>query len=382
MPFPFPGELSVEAFLRDYWQKKPLLVRNAFPGIRSPLTPNELAGLACEQDVNARLVFEKHESGPWHVVHGPLFQDDFDDLPRKNWTLLVTDVEKHVPEAKQLIDRFRFIPDWRIDDLMISYAPEGGSVGPHTDAYDVFLIQAQGQRRWMINTDYDDACLEGTELRILEHFTPAQDWVLNPGDMLYLPPKVAHHGVALNACMTCSIGFRAPSYRAMLSEYAETIAAGLGQDLRYQDADLQYQEDPAEISRVALWRIKTLISEQLGIDDDRFIRWFGEYSSESRAGIHPRVPDQPMSGYDELVASFTIISEIEQSPLSKFLFATYDDYALLFVDGRSFKTSVEFAQTIANNRKVSAQQLTYVVSSKADQQALLDLYNTGYLLIE
>ena len=381
MSYPFPGDISVETFLQEYWQKKPLLVRNAFPGIISPLTPDELAGLACEDDANSRIVIEQHAQGHWHVLHGPLQEEDFDDLPEKNWTLLVTDVEKHVPEARQLIDHFRFIPDWRIDDLMISYAPEGGSVGPHTDAYDVFLIQTYGQRRWMINKDYDNTCLDGTELRILKHFTAAEDWILNPGDMLYLPPNIAHYGIALNDCMTCSVGFRAPSISNMVSEYAESIAAGIDQELRYEDPDLQKQANPAEISRDALVRIKSIIMERLETDDASINRWFGEYCSEPRSGIHPCPPQSEISVYGDLLELLAQGVVISQSPASTFLFSRLDDKALLFVDGTSYTTSHKFAATVANNRDITLQQLQQCVSGDADQETLLDLYNNGCLLI-
>ena len=381
MPYTFPGDISVEAFLQKYWQKKPLLIRNAFPDIQSPLTPDELAGLACEDDANSRLVFEQHEQGHWYVLHGPLHEDDFSDLPEKNWTLLVTDVEKHVPEAQQLIDRFRFIPDWRIDDLMISYAPEGGSVGPHTDAYDVFLIQTQGQRRWMINTEYDDTCLEGTELRILEHFTAAEDWVLNPGDMLYLPPNIAHYGIALNECMTCSVGFRAASISNMVSEYAENLAADIDQALRYEDPDLVCQHNPAEISADALDRIKTIIAKQLTVDDDSLVRWFGEFSSESRSGIHPQRPEKTMATYDELATLLATESTIARSPAAKFLFACKDESTLLFVDGICHEASQAFAKTLTEHREIAVQKLMASVNGEADQQALLELYNGGFLFI-
>ena len=378
----FPGDITAETFLREYWQKKPLLVRNAFPEIQSPLTANELAGLACDDDANSRIVFEQHEQGHWYVLHGPLNEDDFRDLPEKNWTLLVTDVEKHVPAAQELIDRFRFIPDWRIDDLMISYAPEGGSVGPHTDAYDVFLIQTHGQRHWMINQDFDDTCLEGTELRILEHFTAAQDWVLNPGDMLYLPPNIAHYGIALNECMTCSVGFRAPSYSNMVSEYAENLAVNIDQALRYEDPDLAYQQSPAEISTDALKRIKSIIAAELIVDDDGLKRWFGEFSSESRSGLHAQPPETPVSSYDEMTAALTTESIIAQSPAVKFLFVRDNDTALLFVDGRSYATSLILAQALTDRREMTAQQLIESTSCGDDQQALLELYNRGCLLIQ
>ena len=378
---PFAGDISVETFLQEYWQKKPLLIRNAFPGISSPLTPDELAGLACEQDANSRIVFEQHEQGHWHVLHGPLHVDDFSDLPEKNWTLLVTDVEKQVPAARQLIDHFRFIPDWRIDDLMISYAPEGGSVGPHTDAYDVFLIQTHGQRRWMINKHFDDACLDGTELRILKHFTAAEDWVLNPGDMLYLPPNIAHYGIALNECMTCSVGFRAPSISNMISEYAETIAAAVDQELRYEDPDLNCQQHPAEIGKDALVRIRSIMIEQLRVNDESVKRWFGAYCSESRCGMHPCPPRELLSTYDDLIALLTPDTIVSQSPVAKFLFSRTRDAALLFIDGTSYETSTGFATTLTDQRDIPSRQLVAAIAGPMDQQVLLELYNNGCVLI-
>jgi 50S ribosomal protein L16 3-hydroxylase len=378
---PFSGDISVETFLQEYWQKKPLLVRNAFPGLECPLTPDELAGLACEGDVNARIVFEQHAQGPWHVLHGPLQEDDFKTLPEKDWTLLVTDVEKHVAEAKELIDRFRFIPDWRIDDLMISYAPEGGSVGPHTDAYDVFLIQAHGQRHWMINKDFDEACIEGTELRILQHFTAADDWILEPGDMLYLPPNIAHHGVAMNECMTCSVGFRAPSISNMVSEYAEYIATGIDQNLRYEDPELQHQQHPAEISPDSLVRILDILATRLRVDNDSLLRWFGEFCSEPRSGMHPHPPDTLFSSYNDLSAALTAASIVTQSPVSKFLFCRYNDAAWLFVDGISYTSSTSFAERLTDTREVSATQLLASIKDQADEQTLLALCNNGCLHI-
>ena len=380
-PPQFPGDITTDTFLRDYWQKKPLLVRNAFPHIQSPLTPNELAGLACEDDVNGRLVIEQHELEPWHVVHGPLSEDDFSELPETHWTLLVTDVDKQVPAARALIDRFRFIPDWRIDDLMISYAPEGGSVGPHSDAYDVFLIQTSGQRRWMINSEFDDACLENTELRILQHFDAAEDWVLDPGDMLYLPPNIAHYGIALNDCMTCSVGFRAPSVSNMISEYAEFIAASIDREQRYQDPDLAYQQNPAEIRHAVLTRIKNLLTEQLTIDDDKLLRWFGEFTSEPRAGVHPEPPETQYASFDDLCSALIPENRIAQASVSKFLYAQRDDQAWLFVDGMTYMTSPALAAALSDNRSLEAQHVLASITDPADERVLLDLYNNGQVLL-
>ena len=378
----FPGDITTDTFLHEYWQKQPLLVRNAFPHIQSPLTPSELAGLACEDDVNARLVIEHHELGPWHVVHGPLTEDDFNELPETHWTLLVTDVDKQVPAARALIDRFRFIPDWRIDDLMISYAPEGGSVGPHSDAYDVFLIQTSGQRRWMINREFDDTCVENTELRILQHFDASEDWVLDPGDMLYLPPNIAHYGIALNDCMTCSVGFRAPSLSNIISEYAEFIAATIDREQCFQDPDLAYQQNPAEIRHAALTRIKTLLTEQLTIDDDKLIQWFGEFSSEARSGLHPEPPEKQYMSFHDFCTALIPENRIAQAPVSKFLYVRRQHRAWLFVDGKTYVTSVVFAAALSDNRSLGVQHVLASIADPADERVLLDLYNNGQVLLQ
>src|SRR5690348_813356 len=231
------GGLNPRDFLKRHWQKRPLLVRNAFPGFAPPLTAEELAGLACEEGVESRLVVQTRKAPGWKLSHGPFKHKVFTRLPKDRWTLLVQDVDKHLPVAAGLLEPFRFIPDWRIDDLMISYAADGGSVGPHVDAYDVFLLQAEGMRRWDISTaPHADADTPGLELKQIKGFKPEESWLLMPGDMLYLPPGVAHHGVAFGECMTFSIGFRAPSQSELLADLAGLLMQGASRDNHYADA--------------------------------------------------------------------------------------------------------------------------------------------------
>jgi len=207
---------DLDVFLRDYWQKRPLLVRGAFAPWVNPIAPDDLAALACDDDVESRLITQKRED--WRVEQGPLPEDRFGRLGRMPYTLLVQAVNLYVPEVAALIAPFRFVPDWRIDDVMVSYASDGGGVGPHFDQYDVFLIQGLGRRRWQVGGHGADACTDATpllphdDLRLLADFRPVEEWVLEPGDMLYVPPRVAHNGVAVGTdCMTYSVGFRAPA---------------------------------------------------------------------------------------------------------------------------------------------------------------------------
>ena len=287
--------MSPARFLRDYWQKRPLLIRNAFPGFVSPIEPEDLAGLACEEGVLARLIEHDKASDGWKVRHGPFLEDDFPGLPDHDWTLLVQDVDKWDADVRALIPRFAFLPRWRIDDVMVSFAATGGSVGAHVDQYDVFLLQGMGHRRWQIDASPAPplAFRDDAELRLLREFTPTHDWVLAPGDMLYLPPGVPHHGVAEDACLTISLGMRAPSAAELLGDYADSLAAEAPDALRYTDPDLQPPADPFEIDDAAMHRVVHAL-RQLRMDDpDRFGDWFGGFITTYRSAVQPAPGDQP-----------------------------------------------------------------------------------------
>ncbi len=264
-PLTHLGDMPIATFLHDYWQQKPLLIRQAFPGFSSPLSPKELVNLACDDIDTARLVLEKGGKSPWEVRHPPLRKKDFAKLPATHWTLLVNDVEKLLPEFTEIIEPFRFIPDWRIDDLMISYAVEGGSVGPHVDAYDVFLLQAHGQRRWQITSQAcaEDNFLPDIDLRIMHEFTAEQEWVLEPGDMLYLPPDVPHYGLALGECMTYSVGFRAPSKADLLEDLLGELMENPAMQQRFRDPQRPLQTDPSLVTDSDLERLTDFVLSAL-----------------------------------------------------------------------------------------------------------------------
>lgn len=376
---PFAGEVSLEVFLRDYWQKKPLLIRNAFPGLIAPITPEELAGMACEEGINARLVIEKDDVEPWSVQYGPFDDDSFSHLPESHWTLLVNDVEKYVPEARALFDQFRFIPDWRKDDMMISYAVDGGSVGPHLDAYDVFLIQTYGQRNWKISYQHCNRFIEDIELKILADFEADEDWLLDPGDMLYLPPNLAHYGIARGPCMTASVGFRAPSVRAMVSEFAEYIANQTPATLRYSDPDIQPQAHPAEISNAAIHTVKDLLSQQLIIEDTQLTRWFGEYMTDARSSNQLAETGRKLASFAALQKKLKTRKKIHQSPFSRFLYTREHDRALLFVDGHSYSASALFAEQLCASNTLLTADILGACADQQEQTTLLDLFNRGCL---
>ena len=285
------GGLTPREFLRQHWQKKPLLVRAALPRFTSPITPDELAGLACEEGVESRLVLQTRKVPGWRLRQGPFKRKDFTTLPKSRWTLLVQDVDKYLPAVAALLDPFRFIPNWRIDDLMISYAADGGSVGPHVDAYDVFLLQAEGMRRWDISTQpHAEARLPSLELKQVAVFKAEDSWLLMPGDMLYLPPGVAHHGVAFGDCMTFSIGFRAPSQAEMLSDFTGQLAQSADRSLQYSDPDLIPTARPGELSPEARARARQLLRTGLRPSDDELDIWFGRYMTEPKPWLKPQPP--------------------------------------------------------------------------------------------
>lgn len=330
------GGLSAEAFLRDYWQQRPLLVRQAIPDFASPLSPDELAGLACEEGVSARIIREQGETGPWQVSYGPFAESVFATLPETHWTLLVSDVEKHVPELLNVIEPFRFLPDWRIDDLMISYAPEGGSVGPHIDDYDVFLLQAHGHRRWQIGGAplSEERYLPDLELRILERFDAAEDWVLAPGDMLYLPPRYAHHGVATDDCLTYSIGFRAPAQRELVTGFAEFLAARLPAAARYGDAGMTPVQKKGEIDAAALARVRALLAPVLQAGDNALAVWFGQYVTEPKnPELAELLYDPPTDDSAALRARLAAGAPLERAAVTRLAFIAEDERLLFFWDG-------------------------------------------------
>ena len=330
------GGMPVETFLRDYWQKKPLLIRQAFPAFEAPITPEELAGLACEEGVHSRMVLEEGGSKPWELRYGPFGEEDFANLPPKGWSILVSDVEKAVPELMEVVEPFRFIPDWRIDDLMMSYAPPGGSVGAHVDQYDVFLLQAHGRRRWMIESqarDDENAYIDGLDLRILREFEPDQSWDLEPGDLLYLPPGVPHHGVALTECMTWSIGFRAPTHADIVGAVCESLVDRINPKIRYADPDLSPQANPGEISATALARLTRLVREALSPDDAALQRIFGEWLTERNLNLGGLFPDNDPLTMDALRAKVKDGEALRRVPAARLAFIAQPGKILFFMDG-------------------------------------------------
>ncbi|MBL8349502.1 MAG: cupin domain-containing protein [Burkholderiaceae bacterium] len=223
-PLALLGGLSAARFMRRHWQKKPLLVRQAWPGVQPPIGRGALFELAGADGVESRLLTR---AGGWRLRHGPFARRALPPLKQTGWTLLVQGLDLHCQRAHEMLQPFRFVPEARLDDLMISYASDGGGVGPHLDSYDVFLLQVQGRRRWRVGPVADRSLVPGLPVRILANFEPTEEWLLEPGDMLYLPPLWGHDGIAEGECMTCSIGFRAATATTLAQELLHQLADGL-----------------------------------------------------------------------------------------------------------------------------------------------------------
>ena len=372
--------LIPDNFLNEYWQKKPLLIRQAIPDFISPLSADELAGLSLEEEVESRLILEKGET-PWELRHGPFTEETFSSLPESHWTLLVQAVDHWVPEVHELLEYFRFLPSWRLEDIMISYATDGGNVGPHYDQFDVFLIQAEGKRRWKIGPLYDDQTpmVENTPLHILSEFNVLEDYVLEPGDMLYLPPGIGHHGVAEGECMTISVGFRAPSHRDILMQFTDFVSDQLSESLRYSDADQQPVSNPGRIDEQAIDRIQAVL-RQYTEDRNLIAQWFGSAMTQTK---HPQDCEDIIEQWSELISEFSACN-LRINEGSRIAF--YEDSpSVVFVDGEyqqcNNKQLLIYAEKLGRTQYLPSEEWTSCRDPES-QQWLLALINQGSLYPE
>lgn len=362
------GGLSPERFLTEYWQKKPLLVRQAIPGFQGLLGKTELFDLASRDDAESRLV--QANRGRWLLDHGPFEPEDLATLPKRGWSLLVQGVNHFLPAADILLRSFSFAPYARLDDLMVSFAPDGGGVGPHFDSYDVFLIQGLGRRRWEISAQTDLDLVEGAPLRILKRFQVEQSWELEAGDMLYLPPKYAHNGVALGDCMTYSVGFRAPTTQEIATQFLVYLQDQLALSGRYADPKLKRPRHPAEIDGEMLQQLEAMIAK---------IRWnrrdiadfAGRYLSEPKAHIFFEPPARPLAA-----AAFRRQAEkhgIRLDPRSLLLFKG----SSFFINGEAIRASTRAAAML---RKLADQrQIGPTILLDELVGILYEWYRLGYL---
>ena len=336
----FNTGLTQQQFLNEYWQKKPLLIRQAFTNFQSTITADDLIELACEPDIESRLIEQSEQSGDWLLKSEGLSEQDFDKLPATHWTVLVQDIDKHLPELQPVIDPFRFLPDWRHDDLMASYAPKSGSVGAHTDSYDVFLLQTMGTRRWQVSDQpiLQPELIAGLDLQILKTFDPDQSWDLAPGDMLYVPPHFAHHGVALDDCITFSIGFRAPSKVEVLDAVTNALLEGnLGQG-RYSDPELITAQHTHEISQQAVTKVKQLLHDVIDEADPLIASALGRLVTDTKNSLIELAEDNSsdLPTAEELTVQFKQGKVLERNLYYRFAWTRNDQTSQLFFAAEAY----------------------------------------------
>ena len=362
------GGMTPAVFLRDYWHKKPLLIQQAIPGFE-PLIPVEgLFEMAGAEEVESRLITHFQT---WHMQNGPIAE--VPKRSRKNWTLLVQGVNLHHDAANDLLRRFNFLPDARLDDLMISFATDGGGVGPHFDSYDVFLLQAYGTRRWRIGPQKDLSLVEGMPLKILRNFEPEQEFVLHPGDMLYLPPHYAHDGVAEGECMTYSVGFRAPAYQELGEAFLQFMSDSIELPGRYADPELAPVKHSAEISRSMLDKVSAELNKVRFTEDDIAI-FLGEYLSEPKATTYFSPPARPLT-----VAKFAQGAARRGIRLSRKTKMLYRGKHF-FINGESFAVGRDdkaVLHALANTRHLDG--ASSVAASSDVKEALFTWYQDGWL---
>ena len=378
------GDISKEQFLKEYWQKKPLLIRQAYPNFEPLIPADELAGMSLEEEIESRIIMENGPDSPWQLISGPFEEDTFATLPKDKWTLLIQGVDQWVPEAADLLQDFNFIPNWRIDDLMISFATDGGSVGPHYDQYDVFLLQAEGQREWRIGQmcSEQDEFLKETKLRLLAKFEETDRWTLEPGDMLYLPPRLAHYGISQGNCQTYSIGFRAPSQSELMHSLVDQIDASSDEDQRYGDPELALQAHSGEINEAALQQVRDFMTQALA-DPVLLSDTIGKLMTEAK---YPQERDEDdLSSKDsykttDLKYDLQAI-DIQRELHSRFAFNKSGNSISFYAGGKVYpitENSLELSQYLTQQRQYNGRQLQTFCEDRDNEKLMLSLWQDGH----
>ena len=374
---PLLGGISAQVFLRDYWQKKPLLIRNAIPGFVAPLSKNEVLTLARRDDAESRLI--KRNADAWQIDHGPFSSRDFRQPKNILWTVLVQDVQHFSFEAHELLAHFNFIPQARIDDLMVSYAVAGAGVGAHFDSYDVFLLQGAGKRRWQISTQKNLRLIPELPLKILADFKPTDEFVLDTGDMLYLPPSVAHHGIAETECLTWSVGFRAPSTQDLSVAFLDHLRDAIQLPGQYTDSGIPPTFQPARIDSAMQRRIALQLEavRAATCNNANVNRFAGCYLTEPKPHIVFDLPQAPIAARDfwKLAGRYGLELDLKTRIL-------YDD-STVFINGKAHALrhgGGKGFREMANRRILPASSMS-ALQSGAMQALVYECYCEGAILI-
>ena len=380
-PLTHVGELTVGEFLADYWQQKPVCIRKGIAFQEALIAVDELAGLALEPEVESRLIENRGDLKDWQVIHGPLTEDDFNKERDFPWTLLVQGVDCFVPEVHDFLAKFRFLPSWRVDDLMISYATKGAGVGAHYDRYDVFLIQGEGQRQWQIGQTCNEnsALMAHDHLSLLADFELSEEFILNPGDMLYIPPLLAHKGVAMSdVCVTYSVGFRSPSHGDVLTTFADERSMDISADLRIKDHG--FAANSGEISAADVEGLMQLMRDQ--ITPENVAQWFGKHSTEAKhPGLDMAEEAMDLAELDSIINDAYGVLRVSEGVRLAYTWQG-DGGLTLFVQGDALPCppdATAFVEAIANQWLIAVDELAPLVKKDAAKAMLLILHNQGYL---
>ncbi len=374
-----------KGFLEQYWQKKPVLLQGLIPGFLDPISPEELAGLACEAEIESRIV-RASKGGEWKLTEGPFPEITFQELPDSNWTVLVQAVDHWLESVAQLKHCFNFVPSWRIDDVMVSFATAGGGVGPHYDNYDVFLIQGLGSRRWRIGAKCSETSplADNSGLRIIAEFDQHEEYFLQPGDALYIPPGYSHWGVAQTDSLCYSLGFRAPSFGEMLGGFSDRIIDNLPATRRFVDYKPSIPKRVGEIDRRAIGEIFQELKELI-TSKPEFERWFGCYGTMSKYPDQITPPFKAIHSND--LCTLLQSSQLCRHPASRYAFQEHTENSklILFVDGEEFLLGIDLINLVSllcSSTALSSDDFSILLESKAAQDLVASLFNQGSLTLQ
>ncbi|MDX1351507.1 MAG: cupin domain-containing protein [Thiomicrorhabdus sp.] len=381
-------DIDLQTFLSDYWQKKPLVIRNALPDFESPVSAEELAGLSLEDEVESRIVIQ-HSENNYELKRGPFDEETFAGLPEDNWTLLIQGVDRLIPEVTDLLNDFDFLPRWRIDDIMISYATKGGNVGPHFDHYDVFLLQAAGKRNWKLTSQncHEDNYIQGVDLRLMETFTVEEDYVFEKGDILYIPPKWGHHGIALDdECMTYSIGYRTYRGQELWDSFGDHLSEMASFKTLYMDPTWPQNLNPGEITDTASDQAQTLLQSIL--QDKTLIKtWFGRFATQLDQQAAQQLPEpltqEETPAIEDFIGALQVEPGLVKDPVCRFAYAEIEGETKLYINGaiwETFTATPTLIKRLANQSFLTQDEISSVANHEGNINLLFDLWKLQYLV--
>lgn len=382
------NDIDLNTFLADYWQKKPLVIRGALPDFETPVSPEELAGLSLEDEVESRIVVQKSETD-YQLLKGPFTEETYQGLPEENWTLLVQGMDRLVPDVTDLLNDFDFLPRWRIDDIMVSYATKGGNVGPHFDHYDVFLVQAAGKRNWKLTAQdcSEDNYIQGVDLRLMKTFKVEEDTIFEKGDILYIPPKWGHHGVALDdECMTYSVGYRTYRGQELWDSFGDHLSEMSAFKQLYLDPTWQAGLNPGEITDSAAEQAQSLLKSVL--EDKALMKtWFGRFATQLDQVAAQQLPDPLTEDETPDIEDFMGALQVEpgliKDPVCRFAYSEVNGETLLYINGaiwETFGASNEFMAKLANQSFLIQDELLLCGDNEGNIKLLFDLWKLQYLV--